>query len=552
MLSHSGGRVSALVLVVIVCVGLCTLVAIAQSVPLLMNYQGRLTDAYGDPATGTRQMTFRLYTQATDGTAVWEETQTVSIGDNGVFNVLLGSVSALDASDFTGTTYLGVQVGSQGEMSPRRQVVSVAYALVAARADNSHDDDLSNNSISDLSDVSIAGVAANDVLMWNGTFWTPQACNSDDDDLSDNSIGDLGDVNTAGAAVNDLLTWSGSTWIPQAAPAVSAWSLLGNRGTDPTTNFLGTTDDVAFEVRVNDARALRIEPNSTCPSLIGGYSGNTVPAGVIGATIGGGGQSGEINQVNGSFGTVGGGGSNTASDMYATAGGGRSNTASGSYATVGGGYGNEASGSYATVGGGDYNKASGTNATVGGGWTNTAAGDYSFVAGFRANNTSGHDGVFMFADSINASFNSAAANEFAVRASGGYRLFSNSGLTAGVKLAAGASSWSTVSDVNLKENFTPLNGRAVLEQLSRIPIAEWNYRAQDESIRHVGPMAQDFYAAFGLGEDDLHISTVDTDGIALLSIQALYELMQEKDEEIEALEARLEALEEAVAQLLGS
>ena len=241
-------------------------------------------------------------------------------------------------------------------------------------------------------------------------------------------------------------------------------------------------------------------------------------------------------------------------------GGGCNNEASGSYgATVGGGIYNTASGYAATVGGGSGNTASGHYATVGGGKDSTAAGDYSFVVGRKAKNTTdGHDGVFMFADSTDTRFNSAAANEFAVRASGGYRLYSNAGLTAGVTMAAGASSWSTVSDVNLKENFIPLDGREVLEALSRIAITEWNYRAQDGSIRHVGPMAQDFYAAFGLGEDNLHISTVDPDGIALLSIQALYELVQEqedeiaeKDNEIAALEARLRALEEAVEELLN-
>ena len=54
-----------------------------------------------------------------------------------------------------------------------------------------------------------------------------------------------------------------------------------------------------------------------------------------------------------------------------------------------------------------------------------------------------------------------------------------------------------------------------------MPIREWNYKAQDAAVRHVGPTAQDFHAAFGLGEDPLRISTIDADGIALAAVQAL-------------------------------
>ncbi|MBI3459343.1 tail fiber domain-containing protein [Candidatus Acetothermia bacterium] len=313
----------------------------------------------------------------------------------------------------------------------------------------------------------------------------------------------------------------------------SGWMLAGNSGTTPATNFLGTTDNVAFEVRVNNVRALRLEPasggvcNTICPNVIGGFSGNRVTAGVFGATISGGGLSGNINSVTANFGTVGGGINNTASGFAATVGGGANNT------------------------------ASGLDATVGGGAGNIAAGDFSFVVGFRAKNTNAaHDGVFIFADSTPADFPSTAANEFAVRASGGTRIFSNTTLTAGVTLAAGASAWASVSDRALKENFKALDGREVLHQLSLIPITEWNYKAQAAQIRHIGPMAQDFYAAFGLGESDKTISTIDADGIALISIQALYELSLEKDKQIEELKAsndeltkRVEKLEKLVQEL---
>src|SRR5574341_2224208 len=72
--------------------------------------------------------------------------------------------------------------------------------------------------------------------------------------------------------------------------------------------------------------------------------------------------------------------------------------------------------------------------------------------------------------------------------------------------------------VKILANFAKVDGREILARVSALPIQTWNYQTQEASIRHIGPMAQDFYAAFGLGDDNLHISTIDADGIALASI----------------------------------
>ena len=95
------------------------------------------------------------------------------------------------------------------------------------------------------------------------------------------------------------------------------------------------------------------------------------------------------------------------------------------------------------------------------------------------------------------------------------------------------------SDRNLKANFTSVNPRLVLDCLSAIPIKAWNYKSEDSSIRHIGPMAQDFRAAFNLGKDDKHIDLLDTNGVTMASIQALYQMMQEKDKEIKQLRAQM-------------
>jgi hypothetical protein len=223
----------------------------------------------------------------------------------------------------------------------------------------------------------------------------------------------------------------------------NAWLLTGNTGTDPATNYLGTGDNQALEIKVYGTRALRLEPHATSPNLIGGHRENWVTGGVWGATIGGGGESTSANRVTDAYGTVGGGRNNRAGDgdadlvnaEFATVGGGYGNGASGFAATVGGGYGDGASSHAATVSGGYLNYASGDYASVGGGWVNEASGDYASVPGGGANEAAGrfsfaagmrakalHEGTFVWADAFDQDFSSTAANQFAVRATGGITL----------------------------------------------------------------------------------------------------------------------------------
>jgi len=254
---------------------------------------------------------------------------------------------------------------------------------------------------------------------------------------------------------------------------------------------------------------------------------------------------GTLNVASGQSATVGGGNANTAGAGNATVAGGNGNTAGGTYASVGGGRGNDASGTHSTVAGGRDNAASGTEAMSPGGGGNRAEGDYSFAAGRQA--LASHAGSFVWADATELDFGSLADNDFSARATGGVRFVTavdaSGNPTAGISLPAGGSSWGTPSDRNLKEHIVPVDGREVLEQLAAMPISRWNYRTQDDSIQHIGPMSQDFQAAFGIGEDDLHIATVDADGVALAAGQALYALVEAQEAQIAALEARLEALE---------
>ncbi len=136
----------------------------SAQVPQLINYQGYLADGDGNPVNGTRSIEFRMYNTASGGTAIWSETQSVTVLE-GVFSVLLGSVTPLSYTLFDGSDrFLALKVGSDSEMTPRTRLVSVGYAFRANQADsldgNAADDFVESGSIPDIIS-SIDGVSNN-------------------------------------------------------------------------------------------------------------------------------------------------------------------------------------------------------------------------------------------------------------------------------------------------------------------------------------------------------------------------------------------------------
>jgi len=281
--------------------------------------------------------------------------------------------------------------------------------------------------------------------------------------------------------------------------------------------------------------------------------GNTNTASDLYATVGG----GRSNTASGADATVGGGQNNTASGGDATVGGGFSNDATGNTSTVGGGTANKASGNTATVGGGTANKASGIRATVGGGDSNTASGLFATVPGGTSNKARGQDsfavgrrsranhrGTFVWNDG-SGFFNtdtlaSTAKNQFLARASGGFFFYTGAApnLTPGASLPAGSGTWGVLSSKASKTNFDDVDARSYLDRLASLDLKEWSYKTEG-GVTHVGPMAEDFYAAFGHGPSEKSISTVDADGVALAAIQGLYELVKELQAEVKELRAEL-------------
>jgi len=115
--------------------------------------------------------------------------------------------------------------------------------------------------------------------------------------------------------------------------------------------------------------------------------------------------------------------------------------------------------------------------------------------------------------------------------------------------AVTATAFNTSSNRDLKENLDPVSAEGVLEWVAALPIARWKFKGES-GISHMGSMAQDSHAAFGLGSDDKHIAMVDADGVAVAAIQGLNQKLQDTRRENAALGQRIEQLEELLRKLM--
>jgi len=191
---------------------------------------------------------------------------------------------------------------------------------------------------------------------------------------------------------------------------------------------------------------------------------------------------------------------------------------------------------YQCVANGGYSLAMGSNVS--------ADGDFSHAIGYGLS-TVGAIGGFIIGDySTTTVLNLDTANRFVARFASGYELFTNSTATIGAKMLGGDNSWSAISDVRRKENFVPVNGEAFLNKIDNFKLSSWNYKEQSGEHRHYGPMAQDFYAAFGhdgvgtIGCDTL-INQQDFLGVNFIAVQALVKRTDELKKENEKLKTQL-------------
>jgi FtsZ-binding cell division protein ZapB len=421
-------------------------------------------------------------------------------------------------------------------------------------------------------------------------------------------------TNTAGtgatAVTPGFYYWDGSQWV-RLADGGKAWLLTGNAGTNPATNFLGTTDAQPLVIRVDNQETFRFNPpGGSAPAwsiqrgggnprglhavdlqsaraqatqvasgefaTVGGGAGNTASGGraTVGggagntasggsATVGGGWQ----NTASGDYATVSGGGGNIASGFVATVGGGNQNTASGSYATVGGGFENYAIGAFATVSGGQYNQATGRYSAVPGGFLNIANADYNLAFGERVNPsvTEPHR-VYFFGD---GSANPSRPSGFLVinRLDGDFPIHvgTNPGNGNGARLTGGGV-WTNGSSRSFKERFVQYRPAEVLEKILQLPVEGYFYKGTEEY--HITPMAEDFYRLFGTGvheiietdstgqlvrrpnpDVDKYLAASDVAGVALLGIQALHEENAQLRQRVADLETENAQLRQQISDM---
>lgn len=494
----------------------CVQEARAQAVTSAFTYQGRLMEA-GSPASGVYDMQFRLRNElgVPIGPVVCANDVSVTAGE---FTVVL-DFGAL----FTGTTRtleIGVRadtgaacgVGAYTTLSPQQALTATphaSYSLLAANAN-----------------AAVSAQVASDALQLGGqpaSFYR-NASNLTSGTLPTARLGTTvvqNNINNTYTGTNSFtgvvnLSNAGNTYAGDGSGLAGLWRLGGNAGTNPATQFVGTTDNVPLQLRANNQPALRITPYATDTfSMIGGSRANT--GAFEGATIGGGGSEfplDERNAVTGTYGTIAGGLGNTAHSSafvgggfqnratgWASAAGGSGNNALGQYSAIAGGQNNRidnfggvtftqfsaigggfdnviagpysviaggqsnqvfSEGAWGAIGGGANNETDGVYATVPGGQNNFAGGDYSFAAGrnasvrnaTQAGDPEGDQGTFVWSDAT-GSLQSTGANQFLVRAVGGVGINTNAPAAQVHVVSSGA-------NVALVENSSTAGGAAAV------------------------------------------------------------------------------------------
>lgn len=409
---------------------------------------------------------------------------------------------------------------------------------------------------------------------------------------------------------------------PAGVSCPGSWTLDGNAG-NPPGSYLGTADATPLRFKVNGVSSGIIDKGSgSTPNIVFGAF-NDVLNPLYAVTIGGGANntvdntgSNDLGGGAGGAATIGGGWGNKATGNSATIAGGWSNTASGAAASIPGGYLNSASGNYSFAAGRNA-KAShhgslvwGSNETTdfastavgqflvrssGGVGINTATADngtsplnktltlapasgsssVSLSMRTSANHSWGFQNLvdaMLFGNVVNGNLSTAlwfGTNATTIGVLGAlpstskpFVVGTNSSTGNGAYLSPGGV-WTNASSRFFKQGFAHIDAADVLAKLVAMPIQTWFYLDGQAEGRHLGPVAEDFASAFGLGNDSQHISTVDANGVALVAIQGLNSKFEDDNAHLRArldsvqaenatLRERLDALTATVAHLAGA
>ncbi|MCX6926209.1 MAG: tail fiber domain-containing protein [Verrucomicrobia bacterium] len=382
----------------------------AEAIGTEFTYQGRLTDVAG-PSSGAYDFTFTLHLAASGGVPIVTVTNLNTPVSNGLFTATVDFGGGI----YNGNAYwISLGVRSNGTVSfttltPRQPLSPTPNASYASLAGTVPGGSITSAKLA-VDSVTISALQ-------NGAVTAAKVAAGQ----LVKSVNGLRDDVVLAAGPNVTITPSGNTLTVAGS---SGWGLGGNAGTTPGVNFLGTADNQALQLKVNNAIALQFTPGVRVPNIVGGLAAflpSVIASGVSGAVIAGGnapsggvtgygggdfqavydndgtvggGFGNKVGTDNGdvtdaSFATVAGGVFNTAMSYAATVAGGDSNLADGQRAAVLGGLGNRAGGAASTVGGGLNNQATGSRSTIGGGQSNLATNTHSAVAGGGWNTASG-------------------------------------------------------------------------------------------------------------------------------------------------------------------
>ena len=542
-------------------------------------YQGRLNDG-ANPANGNFDLKFSLFNVSSGGSAAaGPETNTLVVVDNGLFTTMLD----FGPTVFNGTTYwleIGVRTNGGGgfiTLSPRQQLTPAPNAIFAenatALANGVAIGSGQNNAVQPGAAFAFIGGGLNNQVT---SEWS----------VIGGGNGNVINVEPTGAPTM-ASTIGGGLMNSTMASYATVSGGFGNTASGMYSTVGGGSNNVASGFAATVAGG---DPNhATGPySFIGGGDNNTASS-AYSSIVGG-----SFNLADGNNSTVGGGAQNTASDVTATVGGGSDNLASGVSSTVPGGFDNVASGSVSFAAGSGA-QAVNDNSFVwsdGGsfGFSSTLPKQFKIAAAngieMDVAGSSGVNPAALFVNSIstngvglyvvqtNSSDACVVLNSFSAASSyvGGGDLIKGFGWTKGTGLFGIPNqlvfevtvlgdvyghSFNSTSDRNAKENFSSVSPAEILDKVASLPVSQWNFKGEQKEVQHIGPMAQDFHAAFGLdGTEDKRISLTDEGGVALAAIQGLNQKLDEKDAEIntlkqqnDSLAERLNALESTVKQL---
>jgi hypothetical protein len=437
----------------------------AQAVapPNAISFTARVTTPSGNPVPdGNYTIRIRFYDAETAGNVKYEQTFTNTPVKNGVIAVVINQFTA---ETFNDTLWMAVKIGTDAELSPRSQIVSVPYAIKSNLALTVPDGSLTASKfaaglfdsqswrLGGNSGVTSGFLGTTDEqpleFRVNGrravryqyvenldsviTYLLKRSINTlGGSPLNQISSGIVGATIAGGGGQEEDL---GNNFISEHPNIVQAdYGTIGGGFNNIVSDRHGTVsgglfnraDGYAATVAggaANSANGSHTFAVGLYNFAVGDYSavtgGYNNRANNNFAFVG----NGQSNQSTALYAVIGGGFSNLASGERSFVGGGGSNTASHLNATIGGGVSNTAGGTASTVGGGSTNTANGDSATVSGGFSNSAAGKFSFAAGGRASAL--HDGAFVWKSFDDTVFSSSGVNQFLISAAGGVGINTN-------------------------------------------------------------------------------------------------------------------------------